>query len=106
MQVAVETHDFPAFAASLVPAATILERTHSGVLDDMRARQIESHPLKIQDRPALDFSYEVPGEPPHVERALAVLVHSRIYLVTAMTDDSPGDHPVVRRFLESFHFWE
>jgi hypothetical protein len=104
--VAVETHDFPALATSLFSSASILEQTRSGVLEDMQARQLEAHALTLQDMPALDFTYEVPGAPPRIERALAVLVRNRIYLVTGMAERSPGSHPEIRRFLESFRFWQ
>lgn len=104
--VAVETHDFPALATSLFSSGTILEQTRSGVLKDMHARQLESHLLTRQDMPALDFTYEVPGAPPRYERALAVLVRSRIYLVTGMAERSPGSHPAIEHFLESFRFFE
>jgi hypothetical protein len=104
--VAVEVHDFPAVAATLLSSSAILEHTRRGVLDDMQARQIESHARTLHEMPALDFTYEVPGASTRRERALAVLVGHRIYLVTGMTEGSPGSHPEIGRFFESFRFWQ
>jgi hypothetical protein len=104
--VAVEVHEFPAVAATLLSSRAILEHTRRGVLDDMQARQIESHARTLQKMPALDFTYELPGAPTRRERALAVLVGHRIYLVTGMTEGSPGSHPEIGRFFESFRFWQ
>lgn len=104
--VAVETHDFPAVAAALFSSDTILDQTRRGVLEDMHARQLDSQARVLDGMPALDFSYQVSGSPPRIERALAVLVGSRIYLVTGMAEQEPGRHPEIRRFFESFRFFE
>jgi hypothetical protein len=104
--VAVEVHEFPAVAATLLPSHAILEHTRRGVLEDTHSRQIESHARTVQEMPALDFTYEMPGTPTRRERALAVLVDHRVYLVTGMTEGSPGSHPEIGRFFESFRFWQ
>lgn len=112
---AVEVHDIPRLAARIVPAATILEQTRRGVLRDMEAEQIEASEVTIQGFPARDFTYRIPTSeadlslapdaPSLYERAIAVLVESRIYLLTALAPGSPDAHPGIARFFASFRFW-
>lgn len=107
--VAVEVHDIPRLAARIVPASTILERARRGVLEDMDAEQVEASEVTLQGFPGRDFTYRVPAdaslETARYERALAVLVGSRLYLVTALAPGSPGARPEIAHFFASFRFW-
>lgn len=103
--VVVETHDIPRLAARIVPTRVILDQTRSGVLEDMRARMVTSSEITLQGYPARDFTYRVASRPPQLERAIVVLVGSRIYLVTGLAPESPGERPDLARFFGSFRFW-
>jgi hypothetical protein len=103
--VVVETHDIPRIATRIVPTRTILDRTRSGVLEDMEAQLVASSEIALQGYPARDFTYRLPSDPPQLERAIAVLVGNRIYLVTGVAPEAPGARPDIARFFASFRFW-
>lgn len=103
----VETHDVPAVAVAVIPDGVILDRALEGVIDNQGATRIHARELTVQGAPAREFSYRLParaGEPERVERALSVLVGTRLYLLTGTTVD-PAPHPAVSRFFASFRFW-
>jgi hypothetical protein len=101
---AVEMHDIPAVAATLVSDDTILDQARESLLHDVDGTLLEGRTLAFQDAPARDFLYRVPGRAQLVERVLAVLVGRRLYMVTGMAR-APASDPVVARFFASFRYW-
>lgn len=102
---AVEVRDIPALARTLVPTDSILEKTREGVIDDMGAVEVQERHVTLGGLPARDFVYRIPGQPPVFERALAVLVGRRLYLVTGQAAGRPGSSPELEHFFGSFRFW-
>ena len=103
-RIGVEVHQLPGMAASLVPSSLILDRTRAGVIADMDGREVEGREITHQGFPARDFTYAV-AEPKGFERALVVLVDSRVYVMTGLTPENPAEHPVVNRVFRSFIVW-
>lgn len=101
---AVEVHDIPAVAAALVSDDRILDEARDSVVRDMRGTLIEGRALEFQGAPARDFRYRLPGKAQLEERVLAVLLGTRLYLVTGMAR-APVADPEVGRFFASFRFW-
>jgi hypothetical protein len=101
---AVEMHDIPPVAAALISDDRILDQARESLLHDVRGTQLEGKSLTYRGAPARDFSYRLPGEAGLEERVLAVLVASRLYLVTGMARD-PASDPDVARFFASFRCW-
>jgi hypothetical protein len=101
---AVEMHDVPAVAATLVSDDMILDQARDRLLRDVDGTLLEGRELAFQDAPARDFVYRLPGNSQLAERVLAVLVGRRLYLVTGMAR-APVSEPEVARFFASFRFW-
>jgi hypothetical protein len=101
---AVEMHDIPPVAAAVIPDETILDRARESLLREVHGTLIDGRSLAFLGEPAREFRYRLPGSVPLVERVLAVLVGSRLYLVTGMARD-PATDPDVARFFASFRCW-
>ncbi|MEM7412100.1 MAG: hypothetical protein AAF430_17870, partial [Myxococcota bacterium] len=102
--VAIEVHDMPWLATRLVPSRSILDQVRSGILEDSSAVELQSQESVHQGEPAIDFTFRLPNL--RVERALAILVDSRLYVLTGRAADAPpDDHPTILRFFDSFRFW-
>ncbi|HKA15158.1 MAG TPA: hypothetical protein VKH41_09095 [Myxococcota bacterium] len=101
---AVEMHELPPVAAALVSDDRILDQAREGVLRDTGGALLEGHALEVRGSPARDFTYQLPGEARLSERALAVLVGRRLYIVTGMAR-APASDPAVARFFGSFQCW-
>ena len=102
--VAIEVHDMPWLATRLVPSRSILSQVQSGVLEDTNASLIESREASHQGEPAVDFTFRLPNL--RIERALAILVDSRLYILTGRAPDrTPDEDAIIRRFFGSFEFW-
>jgi hypothetical protein len=102
--VAVEVHDIPAVASTLISDDMILDRARDALLRDVDGTLLESRALEFAGAPARDFLYRLPGRAQLAERVLAVLVDRRLYLVTGMAR-APGEDPQVARFFSSFRCW-
>jgi hypothetical protein len=100
-ELSVETHDIPILAAAMMSDAMLLDRARDGVIENEGGTPLASRDVTFQGAPAREFTYRYPGEPARLERALTVLVGSRIYLLTG-TGANPVAHPGVRRFFDSF----
>lgn len=105
LELSIEVRDLPALAEALVPDELVLDATREGVVDDLEAEELEGGETRLAGLPARDFVYRLPGEPPAIERALAVLVGGRLYLVTGKAPRPPGESPELARFFASFRFW-
>jgi hypothetical protein len=101
---AVEMHDIPPVAAALVSDDRILDQARESLLDDVQGTLIEGHALVFAGAPARDFRYRLPGPTPLEEHVLAVLIGTRLYMVTGMARASISDPDVVR-FFASFRCW-
>ena len=102
--VAIEVHDMPWLATRLVPSRSILDQVRSGILEDTKAVQLESQETRHQGEPAIDFTFRLPNL--RIERALAILVDSRLYILTGRTPSRPPrEDAVLQRFFGSFEFW-
>jgi hypothetical protein len=101
---AVETHEIPAVAATLVSDARILDQARDSLLRDVDGALIEGRATEFEGLPARDFRYRLPGKTGLEERVLAVLVDTRLYLVTGMARE-PLSEPDVLRFFASFRCW-
>jgi hypothetical protein len=101
---AVEMHDLPAVAAALLSDDSILDQAREGLLSDVKGTLLEGRDLVFQGAPAREFIYRLPGKARLAERVLAVLVGSRLYLVTGMAR-APAADPDVARFFTSFRVW-
>jgi len=102
LQLAIEVRDLPTLARTLVPAELILDETRESVAADMDAVEIRGSEVTHQGFPARDFVYRIPGDPPDFERALAVLVGGRLYLVTGRTPRRDARSRAIERFFTSF----
>jgi hypothetical protein len=100
-ELVVETHDVPAIPAAWMGHERVLDRARDGVLDHVDGIVLESHALSFEGAPARAFVYRHPGAPTRTERVLAVLVGSRLYLLTGTSADA-RDHAGVLRFFDSF----
>ena len=99
---AVEHHDLPRAAATLVPAGAILRRARNGILADEDGRELAWKDCTLAGREARELTYEVPGDPPYVEKLVLLLVGSRLYIVGAGSSETdPRDHHTA--FFDSFH---
>jgi hypothetical protein len=101
-RVSVELYDIPPVAARLLPNGFLLDRAASGLVADMEARELDRAPVERQEHPARVVTYELPGEPAALERALIVLVGIRLYVVAVTAP--PGD-PLdggLERVIDSF----
>src|SRR5262245_50125039 len=101
---AVELHDTPAVAAALVSDDRILDQARDSLLRDVHGTLIEGRVLEFQGEPARDFRYRLPGPARLEERVLAVLVDTRLYLITGMAR-APASDPEVARWFASFRCW-
>ena len=101
---AVEVHDIPAVAAALVSDDRILDEARDSLIRDMGGTLIEDRALAFAGAPARDFRYRLAGKSGLEERVLAILLDTRLYLVTGMAR-APGSDPDVGRFFASFRFW-
>ncbi|SRR5258706_3413857 len=101
---AVELHDIPPAAAAIVPDDRILDQARDSLLRDVDGTLIEGRTLVFSDAPARDFRYRLPGAAALEERVLAVLVGTRLYLVTGMARAPASDAAVVH-FFASFRCW-
>ncbi len=101
---AVEMHDIPAVASALLTDDMVLDQAREGLLRDVRGTLLEGSALVFQGAPARDFLYHLPGPARLAERVLAVLVGTRLYLVTGMAR-APASEPEVARFFASFRCW-
>jgi hypothetical protein len=101
---AVEMHDIPPVAAAVVSDDRILDQARESLLDDVQGTLIEGRALEFQGAPAREFRYRLPGSSPLDEHVLAVLVGTRLYMVTGMARASISDPDVVR-FFASFRCW-
>ena len=104
LELAVEVRDIPTLAKTLVPTDVILDQTREGVTADLGAQEVEGSEISLQGLPARDFVYRLPGPPPVLEHARAVLVDGRLYLVTGKPSRPGGERPELERFLDSFRF--
>ena len=102
---AVELHDIPPIASALTTDGMILDSARDGVIENENGTLLEARALDFRGSPAREFTYRFPGEAPLVERVLAVLVGSRLYLLTGMTAHAPASHPDITRFFASFRVW-
>ena len=103
-RIGIEVHELPGMAATIIPGSLILDRTRAGIVADMNGREVAARELTHQGYPARDFTYAV-DEPEGFERALVVLVGSRVYVMTGLTSENPAEHPVVNRVFRSFIVW-
>jgi hypothetical protein len=101
---AVEMHDLPAIASALLSDDSILDQARAGLLADVDGTLLEGRSLVFQGEPAREFTYRLPGRARLAERVLAVLIGSRLYLVTGMAR-APDSDPDVARFFDSFRCW-
>src|SRR5258705_6871073 len=101
---AVELHDIPAVASSLISDQRILDQARDSLLSDVGGTLLESRALENSGAPAREFVYRLPGRAQLAERVLAVLVDTRLYLVTGMAR-APDSDPEVARFFASFRWW-
>lgn len=101
---AVEVHDIPAVAASVISDDTILDQARDSLIRDVDGALVGTRSLEFSGAPARDFLYRLPGRAALAERVLAVLVERRLYLVTGMARD-PETDPQVVRFFGSFRCW-
>jgi hypothetical protein len=101
---AVEVHDIPAVAAALVSDDRVLDEARDSLIRDMGGTLIEGRALALSGAPARDFRYRLPGKAKLEERVLAVLLDTRLFIVTGMAR-SPASDPEVGRFFASFRFW-
>jgi hypothetical protein len=101
---AVELHDIPAVAATLVSDDRILDQARDSLVRDVRGTLIEARTLEFSGAPARDFRYRLPGQAQLEERVLAVLVDTRLYLITGMAR-APASDPEVAHLFESFRCW-
>jgi len=101
---AVELHDIPAVAAALVSDDRILDQARDSLLRDVRGTLIEGRVLEFSGAPARDFRYRLPGQAQLEERVLAVLVDTRLYLLTGMAR-APVSDPGVEHLFASFRCW-
>jgi hypothetical protein len=101
---AVEMHDLPPVAAAMLSDETILDQARDSLLREVHGTLIDERSLAFLGEPAREFRYRLPGEVALVERVLAVLVGTRLYLVTGMARD-PASDPDVARFFASFRCW-
>jgi hypothetical protein len=100
---AVELHELPPVAAALVSDDRILDEARENLLRDVRGTLIESRATEFQGAPARDFRYRLPGPARLEEQVLAVIVETRLYLITGMAR-APASDPEVARFFGSFHY--
>jgi hypothetical protein len=101
---AVEIHDIPRFAELVLTSHYILDRTVSGMLDDIGAREVASSEASLQGQSAREVAFEIPDRE-LTGKLLVVLAGNRLYLVSVRHSraiDPPG---AVSRFFESFSFW-
>ena len=101
---AVELHDIPAVAAALVSDDRILDQARDSLLQDVGGTLVEGRALEYQGSPARDFRYRLPGAAQLEERVLAVLVDTRLYLITGMAR-APASDPGVAHLFASFRCW-
>ena len=101
---AVELHDLPAVASALISDQRILDQARDSLLSDVGGTLLESRALENSGAPAREFVYRLPGRAQLAERVLAVLVDTRLYLVTGMAR-APDSDPEVARFFASFRWW-
>jgi hypothetical protein len=90
---AVELHDIPAVAEA-----------RDSLVRDVGGTLIESRTLEFSGAPARDFRYRLRGAAPLDERVLAVLMGTRLYLVTGMAR-APASNPEVAHLFASFRCW-
>jgi hypothetical protein len=101
---AVELHELPPVAAVFVSDDRILDQARDSLLRDVHGTLIEGRALEFQGSPARDFRYRLPGAARLEERVLAVLVDTRLYLITGMAR-APASDPEVARWFASFRCW-
>lgn len=101
---AVELHDLPPVAAALVPDDRILDQARDSLLRDVGGTLVESRAVEFSGAPARDFRYRLPGAAQLEERVLAVLVGTRLYLLTGMAR-APVSDPGVAHLFASFRCW-
>ena len=101
---AVEMHDLPPVAAAVVSDDRILDQAQESLIRDMGGTLIEGRALEVRGAPAREFRYRLTGKAGLEERVLAVLLDSRLYIVTGMAR-APGSAPEVEHFFASFRFW-
>lgn len=101
---AVEVHDIPAVAAALVSDDRILDQARDSLIRDVRGTLIEGRTLEFSGAPAREFRYRLRGKALLDERVLAVLMGTRLYLVTGMAR-APASNPEVARLFASFRCW-
>jgi len=102
LQLAIEVRDLPTLARALVPDELILDETRESVVADMDAVELRGGETTHQGFPAREFVYRIPGDPPDFERALAVLVEGRLYVVTGRTPRRDARSREIERFFDSF----
>ncbi len=71
---------------------------------DVDGTLIEGNSIEFGGEPARDFRYRLPGKAALEERVIAVLVDTRLYLVTGMAR-APASQPDLARFFASFRCW-
>jgi hypothetical protein len=101
-RVSVELYEIPELAALIFPSRLLLDQAVSGLISDMEAREIERRPLRRQEHPARLVTYELPGDPGTLERALVVLASSRLYVVAVTAPPGAALGPGLERIIESF----
>ena len=101
---AVELHEIPSVASALISNQRILDQARDSLLSDVGGTLLESRALENSGAPAREFVYRLPGRAQLAERVLAVLVDTRLYLVTGMAR-APDSDPEVARFFASFRWW-
>lgn len=79
----VERHQVPALALAVLGEAGLLARAEAGLLEDLKAREVEAGPLALAGRAGRRLRYE-PGDRPGLrEEARLLLVDRHLYVVFA-----------------------
>ncbi len=100
--VSVELYDIPRLATLIFPTAVLLDQAADGVVAEMQARELARSSLSRQQHPARVVTYELPGAPTAVERALIVLAGSRLYVVVVTSPPGDGLGPSLEQIVDSF----
>ena len=101
-EASVEHHDIPSLAVHMVPDDLILEQASDSLVEHEKGIESLSRSYTWNGHPALEVTYEIPGDTPLLERSRLILVETRLYLLSANWKSPSDIPPEVRNFLNSF----
>ncbi len=103
--VAVELHDLPPLARLLLPAGAILGRARDRLVEGAGRRAVAARDAPHLGFPAREVTYDLSEQPARVEKALLVLVGSRLYIALATWPRASAIHSAAERLFETFEVW-